>query len=470
MTEAPDKLPPHSQEAEAGVLGCVMTDPNCINDCVVKFKAGVRVFYMLSHQAIYHAMLQIHEAGKTIDVITLFQKLKDEGTINECGGIQYVSSLPDVTPSPANLGYYADIVMEKYVLRKLLGTVSEVALRVSEYEGDLDPLLDEVERCFMEVGNERHMTREKSGQEFIQPAISRIENYHRGHAQMIGISSGYEYLDGMTCGFADGQLIVIAARPGLGKTSLALNFVERMALDKKIPCGVFSLEMTDDELGARLLFQVAGADYQRFRTGYFENVNIPGLVEAAKRISLAPLWIDSTSSMTILELRSKARRMSQLYGIKVLVIDYLQLLSSSREYGNREQEVAEISTGLKSLAKELKIPVIVLAQLNRDVEKDPNRKPRLADLRESGRIEADADLVAMLYQPKLKEDERAALDAREGSEDWSKRWSRVNLLIAKQRNGPTGDFEMEFFKASMRFEAHHRPPKKVVITTEPMDE
>jgi replicative DNA helicase len=448
-----DELPPWSAEAECGVLGCVLLEPRlALGTCVEKLKGGAASFYDLRHQVIYSAMLALYERKMSVDLITLVDELKRLSRLEEVGGAFYLAYLPDQVPSAANLDYYIEIVVEKFVLRKILRTCSEVKGQVLEEGVASAVVLDAVERTFMEIGQARSGNEAVGGRVFVQMAIDRLENYSRGHAQMLGMSTGFDYLDKMTCGFQGGQLIVLAARPGLGKTSLLMCMMEHVAIGKGLGAGIFSLEMTADELGARLMFQVARADYQRFRTGYLENADIANLTVAAKKIQLAPMWIDDSSGLNVLQLRSKARRMVLEHGVKVIGVDYLQLMKATRTMGNREQEVAEISTGLKSLAKELKVPVIVLAQFNRDIEKDPNRKPRLSDLRESGQIEADADVVGMLYEPKLKEEELQALD--QVDPDWAKKWKRVNCLIAKQRNGPTGDVQLEFHKSSMRFESY----------------
>jgi replicative DNA helicase len=450
-----EALPPHSIEAEQGLLGCILLEPGeCIGECIEKFKRGSAVFYDLRHQTIYQCLVEMYDAGQPVDIITLQEKLKERQRLEEVGGLVYLNSLPDTVPSAANLSYYADIVLEKFILRKIVQTCTDVRSRVYESTADLGTLLDTIEHDLMQLTEDRVQTREVTGIEIVQAAIDRIDHYERGGAQMLGLSYGYDYLDKMTCGMAPGQMIVIAARPGMGKTSIGMCMVEHTAIDKKIPTGVFSLEMTTQELGSRLLFQRARSDYQRFRTGYFENGDMPRLTSAAKQIGTAPLYVDDTSGLSIMELRSKARRMVRQYGVKWFLIDYLQLMRPSRRYQNREQEVAEISSGLKAMAKELQVPVVVLAQFNREIDKEPNRKPRLSDLRESGSIEQDADMVGMLYMPKLKDKEKEALDQEDP--DWSNKFSRVNLLIAKQRSGPTGDVELEYHKKYMRFESFKR--------------
>jgi replicative DNA helicase len=455
-----NRLPPHSPEAEQGVLGCVLaqveTADAAVGDCIEKFKGhNGAVFYDLRHQKLFEAMVELYNEKKLIDLITLNERLKNANCLEEVGGLAYIATLPDTVPSAAMLPHYLDIVYEKFMFRRILKSCGEVVGQIYSHAGEVDELLDKVEKTFLQVNADRSSNKELHAGVVIQSAIERIEHYHRGGAQMLGISTGFEYLDKMTCGMSPGQMIVYAARPGMGKTSLGMNIAEHTSLVQQIPTGVFSLEMTADELGARLLFSVAQGDYQRFRTGAFENEDIPKLIEGAKQIGSSKLWVDDTPGLNVMELRSKARRMVRQYGIKLFVIDYLQLMKSIRHYNNREQEVAEISTGIKSLAKELKVPIIVLAQFNREIDKDPNRPPRLSDLRESGSIEQDADLVGLLYKPKLKPDMEEALERRD--QDWSKKFSRVNCLIAKQRNGPTGDVELEYYKSYMKFFGHKRP-------------
>jgi replicative DNA helicase len=268
---------------------------------------------------------------------------------------------------------------------------------------------------------------------------------------MQGLPTGFDYLDKMLLGMGPGDMIVIAARPGLGKTSIGIQIIGHLAVEKKVPCAIFTLEMTAEQLAARLLFQHAKADFQRYRSGYLENEDMPKLIDANTALVRAPILLDETAGINVLQLRARARRFHHQHKIGCLLVDYIQLMRPSRFYQNREQEVAEISGGLKSLAKELQIPVIVLAQLNRDIEKSHNRRPQLADLRESGAIEQDADVVAMLYQPKLDDAEQKKLAAERT--DWSDHCRPINLLIAKQRNGPTGDCRLLYQKKSMRFES-----------------
>ncbi len=445
-----DRLPPHSPEAEQGVLGCLLLSPNeCVGECVEKFQAGAEVFYDLRHQTIYEALVEMYDSREAIDLITLQQRLKNKQRLEEVGGLTYLSSLPDTVPSAANLSYYLDIVMEKYILRKMIHTCTEVVGRVYEHEGEVDALLDEVERDILRISETRSESNTGKIKDLVKKAIGTIEDYHQRQGMLTGVGTGFNDLDKMTSGLHGGEMIVVAARPSMGKTSLAMNIAEHVAMEQKLPVGVFSLEMTSESLVLRMLCSRSRVNLRNVREGFLAERDFPKLLDAAGRLSSSPLFIDDTSGLSILQLRAKARRMSQQYGIKLFVIDYLQLLhSTSRRAENRQQEISDISNGIKALAKELNVPVIVLSQLNRELEKDKDRKPRLSDLRESGAIEQDADVVALLYKPSRDDDDGGAGGGGEEQDALP-----VNLLIAKQRNGQTGDVHLTFLKSYTRFES-----------------
>jgi replicative DNA helicase len=441
-----DRLPPHSIEAEQGVLGCVLLSPNeCLGECIEKFKVGAEVFYDLRHRTIYEALVEMFDAKEAIDLITLQQRLKDRQQLEAVGGLAYLSSLPDAVPSAANLEYYREIVREKFILRKMIQTCAEVVSRVYEHEGEVDALLDEVERDILHISEARVEATTNTIKQLVHQAITTIENFHQRQGMLTGIGTGFIDLDKITSGLHNGEMIVIAARPSMGKTSLAMNIAEHVAIESRLPVGVFSLEMTAESLVLRMLCSRSRVNLRNIRDGFLAERDFPKLTGAAGKLANAPLFIDDTSGLSILQLRAKARRMAQQYGVKLFVVDYLQLLhSTARRAENRQQEIADISNGIKALAKELKVPVIVLSQLNRELEREKNRKPRLSDLRESGAIEQDADLVALLYKPSSADDDDS------GAEQDA---VPVNLLIAKQRNGPTGDINLTFLKSYTRFES-----------------
>jgi replicative DNA helicase len=443
-----DRLPPHSVEAEQGVLGCVLLSPHdCLGHCVEKFTNGPEVFYDLRHRAIYEVLIEMYDRKDAIDLITVQQTLKDRHQLEGVGGLAYIASLPDAVPSAANLDYYLEIVREKFVLRQMISTCTEVVSRAYEHQGEVEALLDEVERDILKISGDRVSTSSPTMKELVHRAIHHIEMYHQRQGQLGGIATGFIDLDKMSDGLHEGEMIVIAARPSMGKTSLVMNIAEHVAVQLRLPVGVFSLEMTSESLVMRMMSSLARVNARAIRDGFLAERDFAKLTTAAGQLAKAPLFIDDSSGLSILQLRAKARRLHQQHGIKVFIIDYLQLLhSTARRAENRQQEIADISNGIKALAKELKVPVIVLSQLNRELEKDKNRKPRMSDLRESGSIEQDADLVALLYKPNVADEE-------DGGPTPDQEAVPVNLLIAKQRNGPTGDVCLTFLKSCTRFES-----------------
>ena len=445
-----DRLPPHSIEAEQGTLGSILLAPNeAMGICVDKLKAGPEMFYDLRHQTLYEVLTKMYDARDPIDPITVGQRLRDQHQLDAIGGLAYLSSLQDATPSAANLTYYLEIVREKFILRRMIATCTDVVSRVYEQPGEVDTLLDEVERDILKISEDRETTTIRPMKDLVRGAIDLIQDYHQRQGGLTGLATGFTDLDKMTSGLHEGEMIVIAARPSMGKTSLAMNIAEHVAVNEKQPVGVFSLEMTSESLVMRLLCSLAKVNGRAIRDGFMSEGDFRKLTAAASKLAKAGIHIDDTPGLSILQLRARARRMWQQHGCKLFVIDYLQLLhsSSKKAQDNRQQEVAELSSGVKSLAKELKVPVIVLCQLNREMEKEKNRKPRLSDLRESGSIEQDADLVGLLYKPASDDDEEV-----QPGPDAEGNAIPVNLLIAKQRNGPTGDVCLTFLKGFTRYE------------------
>jgi replicative DNA helicase len=443
-----DRLPPHSTEAEQGVLGCILLSPSeCLGLCVEKLKGGAESFYDLRHQTLYQHLVEMYDKKEPVDLITVQQRLKDIGQLEGVGGLSYLSGLMDAVPSAANLAYYLDIIGEKFVLRRMLRACTQVIARVHEHEGEVDELIDEVERDILRISEDREDTTTRGMKDLVRGAIDLIQSYHARAGGLTGLGTGLPDLDKLTSGLHEGEMIVIAARPSVGKTSLAMNIVEHVIINDNLPVGVFSLEMTSESLVMRMLCSMARVNGRAIRDGFLSEQDMRKLTGAATKMAKAPLHIDDSSGLSILQLRARARRMWQQHGIKLFIIDYLQLLHSSsrKAQDNRQQEIADISNGVKALAKELKVPVIVLSQLNREVEKEKGRKPRLSDLRESGSIEQDADVVGLLYRPVVEEDEEG------GGQDSDS--IPVNLLIAKQRNGPAGeDVRLIFRKGLTRFE------------------
>lgn len=440
-----DRLPPNDIESEQGVLGCIMLSPyDCIYECITEFKDGPKVFYDLRHQVIYETLVEMSESLELIDVITLQERLKRKSQLESVGGIGYLAALPDVVPSAANLKSYLTIVNAKYRTRRLISICTDIVTNAYEWQGEVDALIDKSESDFLAATRNQSAKIAVQCMPAVQRAVARMESYSQNQGILTGISTGFMDLDRMTSGMKGGEMIVIAARPSMGKTSLAMNIAESVAVDQKLPVGVFSLEMTEDQLIERAICSRARVNIRNVRERFLAERDFPKLTTSAGRIGAAPLYIDDSSGLSIMELRARARRMWQLYGIKLFVIDYLQLMhSTARKAHNRQQEIGDISRGCKALAKDLNVPVVVLAQLNRELEKDKNRKPRLSDLRESGDIEQDGDLIGLLYKPATEDDD----DGREQEA------IPVNLLIAKQRSGPCGDVFLTFLKSYTRFES-----------------
>jgi replicative DNA helicase len=443
-----DRLPPHSQECEQGVLGCCLLSPNeCLGEVIEKLKDdGKEAFYDLRHQVIYENLVAMFDIRAGIDLVTVQQRLKNAQLLEQVGGVPYLSALQEAIPSVANLSYYLDHVREKYLLRKMIQTCSGVVGRIYDFEGEVDELLDEVEKEVLKVNESRVTAKTKKMDGLVDHAITQVEHFFQRQGEITGLSTGFLDLDRMTDGLHGGEMWVIAARPSMGKTSLAMNIAEHVGIELKLPVGIFSLEMSAESLVLRTMCSLARVNLRNIRDGFMAEGDFPKLTAAAIRLRTTPFIIDDTAQLSILQLRARARRMFQQHGIKLFVIDYMQLSkgTSKQAKDNRQQEIAEISGGVKALAKELNVPVIVLSQLNREIEKEKNRKPRLSDLRESGSIEQDADLVGMLYKPDADDDEAAIPAESDGV--------AVNLLIAKQRNGPTGIVNLTFLKPYTRFE------------------
>jgi replicative DNA helicase len=456
---AADRLPPHAPEAEQGVLGCVMLAPQeCLGECVARLRQP-EAFYEVRNQTIFRALVAMwDEKGAPIEVVTLIQWLRDRGELEEAGGFEYVASLPDRASSTQNLGYYLGLVEDKWRLRRMLKAMGEGALKIREEPAEVDECLDGIEAAVLEVNNGRAGNGAVGMLHLVKQFEERVETMRRGVGLLSGIRTHFGHLDKWTAGLHPGQLLVLAARPSLGKTSLALNMGRNVAMQERLPVGVFSMEMTADELTMRLMCAEANVDSHHLRTGFPSHEDLEALAEAGRKIRAMKLFIDDTRGLGILDLRARARRMVAQHGIRVLIVDYLQLMHGSKDYnGNRAFEVAEISAGLKSLAKELDVALVALSQLNRETERNKSRKPQLADLRESGAIEQDADTVLLLYRPKSDEDD-----------DERQEVIPVNALISKQRNGPSDwDVEFMFFRKFTRFEdAYHNRGRQEQLVTE----
>jgi len=441
------RTPPHSVEAEQGVLGSMLISPReTIAECVEKITE--EYFYVPAHRTIYNVLVDLWNAGQAIDLITFTQVLRDRSLLESVGGAAFVTSLFTFVPTAANVGYYIDIVRDKYILREIIATATESVRRAYEEQDEVNNLLDEVEQRIFAVGEDRFKGEMLSMKEQVMSTLESIEKLFENKGAITGVSTGFRDLDKLTSGLHSSEMIVIAARPSMGKTALAMNIAEHAAIEVKLPVAIFSLEMSAQQLVQRMLCSRARVNLAKTRDGFLAEADFPKLTHAASKLAEAKIFIDDSAGLSILELRAKARRLKAQQDVQLIIVDYLQLLRSTsrRAHDNRQLEISEISAGLKGLAKELKIPIIVVAQLNRNPEiRTGSGKgvPRLADLRESGSIEQDADLVGLLVREEYYADSDEERTELEG---------KAELIIAKQRNGPIGQVKLTFLKNFTRFE------------------
>ena len=419
-------------------------------------KINEEYFYIPAHQTIYTALVDLWNSNQGIDLITFTQVLRDRNLLETVGGAPFVTSLFAFVPTAANVGYYLDIVRDKYVLRQIIAACTEGARRSYEEQDEVDNLLDEVEQKIYAVGEDRFKGQSLTMKDQVMDAIEAIEKLWEQKGSLTGLATGFVEFDRMTSGLHPSEMIVIAARPSMGKTAFVMNIVEHVSVHEKRPVAVFSLEMSSQQLVQRMLCSGARVNLRKARDGFLADSDFDKLTTAAAKLAEAEIYIDDTPGLTILELRAKARRLKSKHDVGLIVIDYLQLLRSTSRRGqdNRQIEISEISAGIKGLAKELSIPIIVAAQLNRNPENrtgDSKGRPRLSDLRESGSIEQDADLVGLLVRQEYYADTEEEKDETEGKAD---------LIIAKQRNGPTGDVSLTFRKEFTRFEDRAREERE----------
>lgn len=433
------RLPPQNLEAEQCVLGSIMLQQGTMPKAVEIITGDD--FYRDAHKLIFSAMITLFDRGEPLDLVTVSNILKDNNKFDAAGGPSYLATLTDIVPVAANIAHYARIVREKSVLRRLIQTCTEIAGRCYEEQDDIDGLLDDVETTVFEI------SRAKSGQSFhplktvINTTFKYIEKLYERKEHITGIPTEYHDFDKMTAGLQPADLIILAARPSMGKTALAINMVQNAALLHKVPVAVFSLEMSKEQLGMRMLCSISRVDAQRLRTGFLKEQDWPKLTRAVGMLSEAPIYIDDTPAITVLEMRAKARRLKTEHNIGLVVVDYLQLMRGRSNVNSREQEISEISRSLKAMAKELSIPVLALSQLNRSLESRPNKRPQLSDLRESGAIEQDADVIMFIYRDEVYN--RAEDNPKRGI---------AEIIIGKQRNGPTGSLELAFLDHITTFE------------------
>jgi replicative DNA helicase len=431
---------PHNLEAERSILGAVLLDNHALNAALEKLRA--EDFFLPQHRLIFERMIQLAEKQQAIDTITLMEDLERQNQLESAGGIAYLSQLADGLPRVTNVEHYARIVKEKAVLRGLIFSASAIQEQALAAGDDADTILDRAESAIFQLAEDRVRAGLIGVKELVRENFERLERIFSEGRRITGLASGYTDLDNQTAGLQPSELVILAARPSMGKTALALNIAENVALRHREPVAIFSLEMSKESLLLRMLASEARVDAHKFRTGHMNREDWAKITTGLANLGEAPLWIDDSASSTVLEMGAKARRLKRDKGLSLMIVDYLQLVvpSNTGRGTNRQEQVASISRSLKGLAKELKIPVLVLSQLTRAPERD-ERKPQLADLRESGAIEQDADVVLFIHRPNfyktdLPEEDRA----------------KAEVIIAKQRNGPTGNLNFVFLARHTRFE------------------
>lgn len=432
-----DRTPPHNIEAEQAVLGAIFLEPEAMSTAAEYLLP--EDFYRASHQRIYEVMLTLSDKGEPIDLVTVTTALSNNKVLEEVGGVSYLTDIANSVPTAANIMYYTQIVGEKSTLRSLIRTATNIVTSGYEEEDDLEDVLNSAEKDILEVSQRKNSSAFKSIKDVLIDVYDNIEQLHNNDGSTTGIPTGYRDLDHLTSGFQRNDLIIIAARPSMGKTAFALNIAQNVAVHTDENVAIFSLEMGADQLVSRMLCAEGNIDAQRLRTGNMEAEDWNKLTMAMGSLSNAGIYIDDTPGIRVSEIRSKCRRLKQEHGLGMILIDYLQLIQgSANSKENRQQEVSEISRSLKGLARELNVPLIALSQLSRGVESRQDKRPMMSDLRESGSIEQDADIVGFLYRDDYYDKE-------------SENQNIIEIIISKQRNGPVGNVELAFVKEYNKF-------------------
>lgn len=441
--EGEDRLPPHDDGAERGVIACCLIDPSaCVPICIDKFSGKLDVFYDLRNRLLWQTIAEMWDEKEAIDDITLFNALRDLLRLDEVGGAVYLGALHDAAPSSAHLEHYIEIVVGKYVLRQAIAICTDGVTAAYEKQRSHDQLVDDLQHDVLELSNlVAGQDTLATAKELSTRGLDQLERIANLQGQPDGLPTGFPDLDYITGGLRNSEMIVIAARPAQGKSAIALNVMDYLTVELKIPVAFFSLEMASLQLMVRMLCSRARVNATSLRYHGATEIDTQKLVAARHAIAASPIYIDDASGLSILQLRARARRYHQQFGIRAIIIDYAQMLHSTRRCSNQQEEMSDVSNGIKGLAKELNIPVLALAQLNREVEKEKGRKPRMSDLRQTGSLEQDADIIGFLYRPQLPEGVSEGVAVQ------------TNLLIGKNRNGPTGEIGLVFLKQFTRFES-----------------
>jgi replicative DNA helicase len=434
-----DRLPPQNIEAEQSILGAVLLENDALPKAIEVLSS--EDFYRESHRKLFNVMIELFEKNEVIDLITVSEVLKRKNELDDVGGVTYLSTLVSMVPTAANVRYHSKIVKQKALLRALLRSATEIAAKVYESPMEADEMVDFAERTIFDISDRRTKTSFFTLKEVIKSSFEMIEHLYDKKEAITGIPSGFADLDELTTGFQPGDLVIIGGRPSMGKTALGLNIAQHVALEMREPVAVFSLEMSKEQLALRMLCAEAMVDSNSVRKGFIRKEDWHRLTSAAGRLADAPIYIDDSSGTSVLEMRAKARRLKMEHhgGLGLVVVDYLQLMRGRGSFERREQEISEISRSLKGLAKELKVPVIALSQLNRAVEARTDKRPSLADLRESGAIEQDADVIIFLYRDEVYH------------RDNPSNKGKAEVIVAKQRNGPTDTVFLTFRSNCTRF-------------------
>lgn len=444
------KLPPQSLEAEMSILGGILIDNEAINRVLEVLTA--EDFYRESHRKIFQAMMKLSEQREPTDLITMTDMLRKQGELDEVGGASYLMTLVDYVPTAANISYYCKIVKEKALNRRLITVATEIVTLGYDEQSNVDELLDMAQKNIYEISENKLRPQYVQVKDIIKDTFKILQSLYSKKELVTGTPTGYVDLDEMTAGFQPGDLIILAARPSMGKTTLALNIAEYASADprnkNRVPSVVFSLEMGKEQLVMRLFASIAKIDFGKMRTGHFQDSDWPRLQKAASTLYDSKIFIDDTPAITVLELRSKARRLKSEHDLGLIIVDYLQLMRGGANSESRQQEISDISRSLKALAKELNVPVVALSQLNRELEKRADKRPMMSDLRESGAIEQDADVIMFVYREAVycdqcrKRDNSCTLNHDRNAE----------VIIGKQRNGALGTVQLAFFGEHTRFE------------------
>ena len=432
------RVPPHSREAEEAIMGALMLDRNAIFKAIELLQP--EHFYAEKNAEIFQAMVNLFQRGEAVDIITLTEELKRGGKLERAGGASYLGGLQESVATGAHIEHYANIVIEKYTLRSMIEISGEIVDSCFEGRDEAGEILDQAESSILAVSQGRLRQGFAPVNDILKATFANIQKIYDSKTHLTGVPSGYEKLDRLTGGLQPSDLLIVAGRPSMGKTAFALNVAQNAAIEAKKNVAVFSLEMSKEQLVQRLLTAEARIDAHKLRTGNLKDADWPLLTEAAGQLAEAPIYIDDTPAISVLEMRAKCRRLQAQKGLDLIVVDYLQLARSSSRADNRQQEISEISRGLKALAKELNVPVMALSQLSRALEARTDKRPMLSDLRESGAIEQDADVVMFIYRPEVYDKENEELEGM------------AEVIIGKQRNGPIGMVPLAFVKEYTRFE------------------